>query len=606
MKPLGILGLLATIHLASGSTIARDPKIAVTPFVAHSPLLRDKIDHITAKFVGDLIDTEKFFVVPRVVVWRLEDQLASRLRTTDPHKIAPKLARSLRADWVFIPYATMQDGYTSLTVSAFSPQASEQSTSFGVSGGGGIKALYDELLPKLAEQAAQDARLIPIEKPPVGRFDGLSKEEASALHLAEIYQDRGMVDAALTQLKSISAQPVENPRALESCVDLYETLGNPNQAINIANRWLDGASVQHPKFRHMLTRKVDLEQQAATVKRAAQESGPVLDALKEAFRNGDLGLAAAAYHDLYAIDANHPALRGYRLRGEARGWRFGESGRKITVELSQGVEFRLARIPAGEFIMGSHEDEEHHSFDEGPVHWVFIEQPFYMGVYEVTQTQWASVMEENPSANRRSGAHPVENVSWDDSMEFCAILSAKASGDFRLPTEAEWEYACRAGSLDPYNYESMPRSKDPKQVLQNPGTRRVTVASSPNRWGIRGMHGNVWEWCRDVWHDGYEDAPWNGSPWLKGGDADRRVLRGGSGVHCPIGCRSANREKFLHDNRGPQIGLRVVLALPKVSAPGVASALQVPTGPLDEEGAQPTLTLRLKDADPEGHGVRHD
>jgi formylglycine-generating enzyme required for sulfatase activity len=218
-------------------------------------------------------------------------------------------------------------------------------------------------------------------------------------------------------------------------------------------------------------------------------------------------------------------------------------------DLGNGTTLELVQIPGGTFQMGSPESEKYRDDDESPQHSVTV-PAFLMGRYAVTQAQYESVMGSNPS--RFNGANrPVEQVSWNEAQAFCKKLSQQTGRTYRLPSEAEWEYACRAGTTTPFHfgetitsalanydgnftYQSEPKGQYRKQTIE--------VGSFPaNAFGLCDMHGNVWEWCEDVYHKNYVDAPTDGKAWNVGGEQDRRLLRGGSWVNFPGYCRSSHQ-----------------------------------------------------------------
>jgi formylglycine-generating enzyme required for sulfatase activity len=235
--------------------------------------------------------------------------------------------------------------------------------------------------------------------------------------------------------------------------------------------------------------------------------------------------------------------------------------------LDNNVGLDMVQIPAGEFVMGSPAEETGRDDDEGPQRTVTVPR-FFIGRFQVTQAQYEAVMGQNPS--RFKGAdRPVEQVSWDDAVAFCEKLSGLVGRTYRLPSEAEWEYACRAKTTAPFNVgptlttdlanyngnESY--GNGPKGIFREETT---DVGSfPPNAFGLHDMHGNVYEWCQDVWHENYEGAPTDGSAWVDGGDQAQRVLRGGSWFIHPVICRSADRLRGPRDGFNVDVGFRVVL-----------------------------------------------
>jgi len=246
-----------------------------------------------------------------------------------------------------------------------------------------------------------------------------------------------------------------------------------------------------------------------------------------------------------------------------------KEGKQYIEDLGNGVVLEMVEIPSGDFMMGSPDGEGYDS--EKPQHKVTV-STFYMGKYQVTQQQWEVVMGSNPSRFKGSGKLPVENISWNDAIEFCKRLSAKTNKIYRLPSEAEWEYACRAGTETPFafgetintdivNYNgNYPYGEGAKG--ENRG--KTTVVGSlgvANGFGLYDMHGNVREWCQDAWHSNYNDAPTDGSIWDdKLSNNTYRVLRGGSYVSYAYYCRSAFRSFFTPDFRDLNLGFRLVMA----------------------------------------------
>ena len=242
-------------------------------------------------------------------------------------------------------------------------------------------------------------------------------------------------------------------------------------------------------------------------------------------------------------------------------------------DLGKGVTLEMVAIPGGEFLMGAPADELERQGREGPQHRVTVPD-FYMGKFPVTQAQYQAVIGKKPS-NFKGGQRPVETVSWQEAVAFCEALSSRGERIYRLPSEAEWEYACRAGTETPFyfgptitpdlvNYHGNDTyDKAPKGTYRNQTTE--VGQFPPNRFGLYDLHGNVWEWCQDVWHDSYEGAPTDGSAWMQGGNQARRVRRGGSWDYSPWACRSACRFNYDPGNRYYSLGFRVVCSAPRAS-----------------------------------------
>lgn len=249
--------------------------------------------------------------------------------------------------------------------------------------------------------------------------------------------------------------------------------------------------------------------------------------------------------------------------------------KSFTEDLENGVHLEMIGIPSGTFTMGAPDTEAESQYKEKPQHPVTI-QPFLFGKYAIAQAQWKAVAKLpqiqfhlNPDPSKFKGNNrPVENVSWYEAVEFCARLSKHTGHNYRLPTEAEWEYACRAGTTTPfyfgetittdrvnyngnYSYNNSPKCQYREQTTD-------VGSFSANAFGLYDMHGNVWEWCVDPWHGSYYGAPTDGSAWDENHSDNRyqssidllvksqnnkiaRVLRGGSWLYHPRNCRSAFR-----------------------------------------------------------------
>lgn len=259
------------------------------------------------------------------------------------------------------------------------------------------------------------------------------------------------------------------------------------------------------------------------------------------------------------------------------------SAKYFTEDLSNGVVLEMVAIPGGTFMMGSPENEAERLDRESPQHKVTI-QPFFMGKYPITQKQWAAVatlpkvkIDLNSDPSRFKGGNlPIECISWDEATEFCSRLSQYTQKQnpkktYRLPSEAEWEYACRAGTTTPFhfgetittelaNYDGNYTYGNSSKGEYRQKTTEVGLFP-PNAFGLYDTHGNVWEWCQDDWHESYQSAPIDGSSWLDNNDNhSKKMLRCGSWCSFARGCRSAFRYGYERVNRDNQVGFRVVCA----------------------------------------------
>ena len=232
--------------------------------------------------------------------------------------------------------------------------------------------------------------------------------------------------------------------------------------------------------------------------------------------------------------------------------------------LGNNLDLEMIALPGGMFRMGTLGKQGYD--DERPVHQVTV-APFLMSKYLITQAQWRLIM--GTSHSRFSGDRlPIERVSWHDAMRFCERLAKRTKRTYHLPSEAQWEYACRAGTSTPfhfgetittevanYNGEFVYRA-EAKGVYRH--TTTPVDQFSPNAFGLHDMHGNLWEWCADAWHDSYNGAPTDDRVWSSTGKEIYRVARGGCWHDIPGVCRSAARLRADANDAEEIIGFRVV------------------------------------------------
>ncbi|PSB41561.1 peptidase C14 [filamentous cyanobacterium Phorm 6] len=257
-----------------------------------------------------------------------------------------------------------------------------------------------------------------------------------------------------------------------------------------------------------------------------------------------------------------------------------EQTQQLTEELGNGVTLEMVVIPGGTFLMGAPKSKaKSASANDEPQHSVTV-QPFLIGKYPITKAQWkevASLPEVRQNLKLRPSrcggkSHPVTEVSWYDAVEFCERLSQKTGYEYRLPSEAEWEYACRAGTTTPFHFGETITTElanydggytyDSESKGINLG-KAIPVRSFrfANAFGLFDMHGNVWEWCLDHWHENYNNAPINGEVWLADSQNQTRVIRGGSWHNEPSLCRSTYRHKGDANCCFKDTGFRIVRSL---------------------------------------------
>jgi formylglycine-generating enzyme required for sulfatase activity len=280
-----------------------------------------------------------------------------------------------------------------------------------------------------------------------------------------------------------------------------------------------------------------------------------------ASRRHDLPLRAFAF-DVVTLDRDGRETE--RRRGRAQ---------QFSERLGKRAMLHMVQIPGASFTMGAPASDAGGSHFEWPQRLVNV-PPFYLGKYPMTIDQWRAVMGASPPAMKGlnnkfkvNGRQPVVSVSWREAEAFCMKLSRMTRRAYRLPTEAEWEYACRAGTASPFAFgESITREVvnydgDLLRLLgQDCATNPVGSLGVANAFGLFDMHGNVWEWCGDYWHASYEGAPTDGSAWRCDTDQGTRVLRGGSWSGPARYCRAAARRFGGHPRvRSREIGFRVVM-----------------------------------------------
>ncbi|NMG19775.1 bifunctional serine/threonine-protein kinase/formylglycine-generating enzyme family protein [Brasilonema bromeliae] len=325
--------------------------------------------------------------------------------------------------------------------------------------------------------------------------------------------------------------------------DRYQSATEVLQELN-ATKFFAQQIVAIPQFQSPL-----FEQQKVTTPISELKASSELDSLQ------------TFNFDVVTVDA-----QGHEIRRECRSAKF------YAENLGSQVTLEMVGIPGDTFMMGSKDNDG--DADERPQHPVSI-KPFFMGKFPVTQAQWKAVaalpkvkQSLNPYPSKFKGANrPVENVSWHEAIEFCTRLFAKTGRQYRLPSEAEWEYACRAGTTTPFHFgetitTELANCSDDHTWEQKAKNRKETTPVGSfqvaNAFGLYDMHGLVWEWCADPWHKNYDGAPTDGSVWEVGGDDNRRVLRGGSWSFSSALCRSASRSWNEPDGGLRICGFRVV------------------------------------------------
>ncbi|BCL35628.1 SUMF1/EgtB/PvdO family nonheme iron enzyme [Nostoc sp. MS1] len=369
------------------------------------------------------------------------------------------------------------------------------------------------------------------------------------LELADLKQLSPMID--------LSGAPFVAVNEIVSYLSNYGRLNYDQEALGrFLNTLKDFVGVQQQQFLDKLLTKYDMMTPIAPLPAINHWRGR--ETLVEIFEKiiGENGVSSFPGSQAFEFTLVTINSQGQEIESHQ------EQAYYLTEELGNGIVLEMVYIPGGEFWMGSPEAEgkKRRYSNERPQHLVTV-KPFFISKYAITQTQWkqiASLPEVRQKLKLRpsrqgGNSHPVTQVSWFDAVEFCDRLSQKTGHKYRLPSEAEWEYACRAGTTTPFhfgqtinfnvaNYDSRyPYLSEPKGIYREK-TTEVGFFQFANSFGLFDMHGLVWEWCLDNWHQSYDLAPTNGDAWLDSNDNNIRVMRGGSWSSEAFLCRSSFRQ----------------------------------------------------------------
>jgi len=419
------------------------------------------------------------------------------------------------------------------------------------------KALLTLLCEKAYELAIKD---------PAGYPTAKAAKDLLAASAAEKKAESLLAEKQIAALKARLAADPKDASSRKEIVRLYLVeMDNPAEAAKFLDEAMDAAT---RKYVPAAAKPIEDAPEAACTEMGDWYKGLADQATAPASKGAMLQRAKAYYTrfvDLHKADDVARAGATLMLMkiddalaklGPAAVGMPGSSG--LTLDLGKGATMKLVLIRPGKFMMGSPDSEQGHKADEGPQHQVTISKPFYMGMTEVTQAQYEAVMGTNPS-NTKAPTNPVDSITWHEAVEFCRKLSEKTGKTFRLPTEAEWEYACRTGTKTRFPFgDSESALGDYAWYGSNSGDKTHPVGrKKPNAWGLYDMHGNVWEWCAD-W---YGDYPKGAATDPQGPASGRdRFLRGGSWNNVAGSCRAASRRKFGPGSRFYiDIGLRCAM-----------------------------------------------
>jgi formylglycine-generating enzyme required for sulfatase activity/serine/threonine protein kinase len=438
--------------------------------------------------------------------------------------------------------------------------AQESARRAGVAADSPAVAAADKLT-RDAESAFDAANFAEAQAAWKGAAAALVKAPEQAAALARAKAARAEFEKALAAQDVSRLQQYAGPawQKVADAARAADAAGDPEKA---AAAWRDATRLISDAVKAAdAAAKAESAAKTQTVAKAGdQNATPLIAEAERHIKAGQWQQAFAAIQKALAINPANPAAIDVRHKIEPN------LPRDISIDLGGGFSMRLILIQPARFLMGSPPDEPGRSDDEGPQHQVTLRRPFYMGSREVTQEEYAAVMGANPSSAKNLKA-PVDLVSWFSAEEFCKKLSEKSGHALRLPTEAEWEFACRAGtttafstgariSTDQADFEgSQPFADFPKSTAR--GKAMPAGSFKPNAWGLFDMHGNVWEWCAD-WYDEkyYAASPGADPPGPE--TAKCRVVRGGSWAEYAGSARSANRDRYPPATRAKFIGFRVV------------------------------------------------
>ena len=328
---------------------------------------------------------------------------------------------------------------------------------------------------------------------------------------------------------------------------------------------IQAAQEDHPSKWVVITYDVESDAEILTITLEMSNDGGESWAVPVRTVEGDVGLGIEPGEGKtirWDAGTDYPDIINDRMRAKVTAREQGEEpepGEECEFNLTDDVTITMVWIPAGSYMMGRQDGEQDSNDDEDPRHEVNLGYGFWMGKYEVTQAQWEAVTGSNPSYFDGDN-RPVETVSWDNIHE--DFLSQIENG-FRLPSESEWEYACRAETDTRFYWgddSDHDEIGDYAWYTSNSNSQTHDVGQKrPNTFGLYDMSGNVWEWCEDVWHGNYNGAPADGSDWTQGGAQHYRVLRSGSWSDNPWHCRSALRSRNSPSHRTSSYGFRLVL-----------------------------------------------